>query len=69
MSRYKDAKTPTEKRLRNPVGSKRGRREGRPSVPLLGHAGPCARSPRRPARGTSRSLLLGGGGSGDKRGA
>lgn len=43
-SRYKDAKTPTEKPLRNPVGRGQGGRAG-PAGPALGHAGPRAEAP------------------------
>lgn len=38
MSRNKDARTPEEKSLRSPVGSKRERQEGQDQQPL-GHTG------------------------------
>lgn len=44
MSRYNDAKTPTEKPLRNPVGRGQGGRAG-PAGPPVGQAGPRAEAP------------------------
>lgn len=67
MSRYNDAKTPTEKPLRNPVGRGQGGRQAQ-RAPLWGTQG-LVPKPQEASQRHFQEPVTWWGGFGDKRGA